>query len=63
MISPTPKTTDRQRALFTGLDCLAGQQNLFETDGPPAATDPDNHNHQPERNPKCTPRIAPKKTS
>lgn len=25
----------RQKPLFAGLDCLAGQQDLFSTDGPP----------------------------
>ena len=25
----------RQKALFSGMDCLAGQEDLFATDGPP----------------------------
>ena len=28
----------RQKALLTGMDCLAGQQDLFATDGPPDMT-------------------------
>jgi hypothetical protein len=29
---PQPENT-RQRVLYSGMDCLPGQQNLFETDG------------------------------
>jgi hypothetical protein len=29
---PQPENT-RQRVLFSGMDCLPGQRNLFETDG------------------------------
>ena len=32
-----PENT-RQTVLFTGMDCLAGQQDLFETDGNAART-------------------------
>jgi hypothetical protein len=28
-----PVVRERQRALFSGLDCLPGQRDLFETDG------------------------------
>jgi hypothetical protein len=28
----------RQKALLSGMDCLAGQQDLFATDGPPDMT-------------------------
>jgi hypothetical protein len=32
--SPGPQPEDtQQRVLFSGMDCLPGQQNLFETDG------------------------------
>ncbi len=31
---PQPETeSTRQRVLFSGMDCLPGQRNLFETDG------------------------------
>ena len=29
----------RQKALLTGMDCLAGQQDLFATDGPADVAD------------------------
>ena len=28
-----PEPKHRQRVLLSGMDCLAGQQDLFETDG------------------------------
>jgi len=28
-----PNDPERQRLLFAGLDCLPGQQDLFETEG------------------------------
>ena len=31
---PLPEP-QKQRKMFAGLDCLAGQENLFETDGQP----------------------------
>jgi hypothetical protein len=31
-LGPQPEDT-RQRVLFSGMDCLPGQQNLFETNG------------------------------
>jgi hypothetical protein len=31
-LGPQPENT-RQRVLVSGMDCLPGQQNLFETDG------------------------------
>jgi len=36
---PAPRfesTPARQRVLLAGLDCLPGQSDLFDTDGPPA---------------------------
>lgn len=47
---PKPKpltfesSKDRQRVLFTGLDCLPGQQDLFDCDGEPSI---DAHDEQP----------------
>lgn len=32
---PPPTEKVRQTVLFSGLDCLAGQADLFPTDGPP----------------------------
>ena len=32
---PEAPTPGRQRVLFAGLDCLAGQRDLFDTDGQP----------------------------
>lgn len=33
-------TPARQRVLLAGMDCLAGQRDLFDTDGPPAENRP-----------------------
>jgi len=29
----TPQDVERQTVLFSGMDCLPGQQDLFEVDG------------------------------
>jgi hypothetical protein len=36
---PPPTEKTRQTVLFAGMSCLPEQENLFETDGPPEATE------------------------